>query len=136
MKPNTVFGILLEFETETYKVRVMYFVFPSGYDVDEKWNLVVSTVCRYVTSNSPLNYRLCVVSTTGWKIEVGNTVFLLVSFFWGGRHMQGVFHSETWREHNTCKNKYIYLFKFSFYIPYACVFYFILIILLLIFQHL
>ena len=59
MKTDTVFGILLEFETETYQVHVRYFVFPSGYDVDEKWNLVVSPVCHYITSNSPLNCMLC-----------------------------------------------------------------------------
>jgi len=49
MKTDTVFGILLELETETYQVHVMYFVFPSGYDVDEKWSLVVSRVCHYAT---------------------------------------------------------------------------------------
>jgi hypothetical protein len=63
MKTETVLGILLEFETETYQVHAMYFVFPSGYAVDEKWNLVVSAVWHYVASNSPLNYMLCVVST-------------------------------------------------------------------------
>ena len=65
MKTDTVFGILLEFETETYQVHIMYFVFLSGYGVDEKWNLFVSTVCHCVTSNSPLNFMLCAVSTAG-----------------------------------------------------------------------
>jgi hypothetical protein len=54
MKPDTVLGILLEFEPKTYKINVRYFAFSSGYDVDEIWNRVASTVCHKVASNSPL----------------------------------------------------------------------------------